>query len=120
MPTYEYMCQACGHQWEAVQRMKDDPLKDCPICDKPKAKRQISAGAGFILKGGGWYSDLYASAKAKGAEAPVAKPKGSSDEKSSKKTDAKSDKAATPASDTSSGKKEPSSAGTAGASSSSD
>lgn len=63
MPTYEYVCEGCGHQWEAFQSIKDDPLKKCPDCKKQKAKRQISAGTGFILKGGGWYSDLYASSK---------------------------------------------------------
>lgn len=63
MPTYEYVCEACAHHWEAFQSIKDDPLKRCPNCKKQKAKRQISAGTGFILKGGGWYSDLYASAK---------------------------------------------------------
>ena len=69
MPTYEYACQACGHEWEATQRMSDDPLEDCPKCKKPKAKRQISAGTGFILKGGGWYSDLYGSTRKK-SDAP--------------------------------------------------
>lgn len=59
--TYEYICQACGHQWEAQQSIKDDPLKDCPNCHKAEAKRQISRSPGFILKGGGWYSDLYSS-----------------------------------------------------------
>lgn len=63
MPTYEYACAACGHEWEVSQSMKDDPLKKCPACKKMKAQRQISGGGGFILKGGGWYSDLYASAK---------------------------------------------------------
>jgi putative FmdB family regulatory protein len=59
--TYEYICQACGHHWEAEQSISADPLTDCPDCHKPEAKRQISLGAGFILKGGGWYSDLYSS-----------------------------------------------------------
>jgi putative FmdB family regulatory protein len=59
--TYEYICKACGHQWEAEQSISADPLKDCPACGKAEAKRQISRGGGFILKGGGWYSDLYAS-----------------------------------------------------------
>jgi putative FmdB family regulatory protein len=63
MPTYEYVCEGCGNAWEAVQSIKDNPLKKCPSCGKLKAKRQISAGSGFILKGGGWYSDLYGSAK---------------------------------------------------------
>lgn len=63
MPTYEYACRGCGHAWETVQRISEDPLRECPSCKKQTAERQISAGAGFILKGGGWYSDLYSSAK---------------------------------------------------------
>ncbi len=59
--TYEYACEVCGHMWEADQSIKDDPLKKCPSCGKDKAKRQVSGGAGFILKGGGWYADGYAS-----------------------------------------------------------
>ena len=61
--TYEYVCTACEHQWEAEQRISEAPLTECPVCHEPKAKRQISAGAGFILKGSGWYSDGYSSAK---------------------------------------------------------
>ena len=61
MPTYEYVCEACGHQWEAFQSIKDSPHTDCVSCRAKKAKRQVSAGLGFILKGGGWYADLYAS-----------------------------------------------------------
>ena len=63
MPTYEYGCTNCGHQWEAFQSIKDDALKTCPNCGEDSAKRLVSGGAGFILKGGGWYSDLYASSK---------------------------------------------------------
>ena len=54
MPIYEYECQACGHQMEKMQRMADDPLKDCPECGKAELKKLISA-AGFRLSGGGWY-----------------------------------------------------------------
>lgn len=61
--TYDYICTACAHVWEAEQRISEDPLKDCPNCHESTAKRQISGGQGFILKGGGWYSDLYSSAK---------------------------------------------------------
>jgi putative FmdB family regulatory protein len=64
MPTYEYVCEACGHSWDAFQSIKDDPLTTCPSCSAAKARRVISGGMGFILKGGGWYSDLYASPKA--------------------------------------------------------
>lgn len=58
MPTYEYGCEACGHGWELEQRISADPVKKCPKCGKSKARRLIS-GANFILKGGGWYADLY-------------------------------------------------------------
>lgn len=59
--TYEYACAACGHEWEAEQSIREDPIKKCPSCGKLQAKRQISRGAGFILKGGGWYADGYGS-----------------------------------------------------------
>ena len=61
MPLYEFKCKDCGHEFEAFQSIKDDPLTECPNCGNDKAKRQISLGGGFILKGGGWYSDLYSS-----------------------------------------------------------
>ena len=61
MPTYEYACTACQHEFEAFQSIKDAPLTACPKCGADQARRQISRGTGFILKGGGWYSDLYAS-----------------------------------------------------------
>lgn len=54
MPIYEYQCTACEHQMEALQKMSDDPLKDCPACEKPALQKMISA-AGFRLSGGGWY-----------------------------------------------------------------
>lgn len=59
--TYEYVCEACGHQWEAQQSIKDSPLKKCVSCGVDKAKRLVSGGTGFLLKGGGWYADLYGS-----------------------------------------------------------
>jgi len=63
MPTYEYGCTACGSEWEELQRITEPPIEVCPKCGKNAAHRLISAGTGFILKGGGWYSDLYSSAK---------------------------------------------------------
>ena len=54
MPIYEYRCEQCSHELERLQRMGDEPLRDCPSCGKPALKRLISA-AGFRLKGGGWY-----------------------------------------------------------------
>ena len=61
MPTYEYVCEACKHAWELEQRMVEDPVKKCPKCKKLKAQRVIAGASNFILKGGGWYSDLYSS-----------------------------------------------------------
>lgn len=60
MPTYEYKCKDCGHQFEAVQRMTADPLSDCPECDG-SLKRLIGAGAGLIFKGSGFYITDYRS-----------------------------------------------------------
>ena len=54
MPIYEYSCASCGHELEAIQKMSDAPLVDCPACGKPELKKKISA-AGFRLKGTGWY-----------------------------------------------------------------
>jgi putative FmdB family regulatory protein len=62
MPTYSYTCDACGKSFEKEQRIVEDPIKVCELCGKPKARRQIISG-NFILKGGGWYSDGYGSAK---------------------------------------------------------
>ena len=54
MPIYEYICDDCGHELEALQGLSDDPLTDCPECENARLRRKISAAA-FRLKGGGWY-----------------------------------------------------------------
>jgi len=54
MPFYEYRCERCGHELEALQKLSDAPLVDCPECAQLALKKLISA-AGFRLKGGGWY-----------------------------------------------------------------
>jgi putative FmdB family regulatory protein len=54
MPIYEYACKSCNHTLDALQKMSDDPLVDCPECGKPALKRLISAPR-FRLKGQGWY-----------------------------------------------------------------
>jgi len=54
MPIYEYRCADCGHELEKLQKINDDPLRDCPQCGKPRLRRLISAVA-FRLKGKGWY-----------------------------------------------------------------
>lgn len=75
MPIYEYACKACGHELEAMQKMSDAPLVECPACGKKKLEKQISA-AGFRLKGGGWYETDFKSGNkkniAEAASAPAA------------------------------------------------
>ena len=66
MPIYEYRCTRCGHELEALQKMSDAPLTDCPECGEPALRKQISA-AGFRLKGSGWYeTDFKGKASDKG------------------------------------------------------
>ncbi len=88
MPIYEYQCDSCQHEMEAIQRMRDTPLTDCPECGRPTLRRKISA-AGFRLKGGGWYETDFKSAnqrnlagdkkagdsKSKGGDESKSKPK---------------------------------------------
>ena len=59
MPTYDYQCQACNHEWELFQSMNDSPVKRCPKCKKQKAKRLLGLGAGLIFKGTGFYETDY-------------------------------------------------------------
>lgn len=54
MPIYEYACKSCGHVFDALQKMNDDPLTDCPDCGKRDLKKLLSA-PNFRLKGSGWY-----------------------------------------------------------------
>ena len=61
MPTYEYACKACGHQFEEFQSMSAKPLRKCPECGKQQLERLIGAGAGLIFKGGGFYETDYRS-----------------------------------------------------------
>lgn len=93
MPTYEYVCEKCGHQFEKVQPISAAPLTICPkeLCaekrwGKGKVKRAISAGGGLLFKGSGFYITDYA------------KSSGSKSSESKSSTSAKSkDTAATPA-----------------------
>lgn len=67
MPIYEYACGQCGYEFEAEQRITEEPLETCPECRSRQVKRLISQTS-FVLKGGGWYSDLYATRKGKSPE----------------------------------------------------
>lgn len=93
--TYEYVCTACHHEWEESQSISAAPLTECPECHGSTAKRQISGGTGFVLKGGGWYSDLYSSTKPKsssdGSSSGSSSSGGSSSESKTSSDGAKSD-----------------------------
>ena len=61
MPTYDYVCDACGHSFEEFQMMSAKPLRKCPECGKSKLRRLIGTGAGVIFKGSGFYETDYRS-----------------------------------------------------------
>lgn len=69
MPIYEYRCQSCDHELEAMQKLSDPELSECPSCGKPALKKLISV-VGFRLKGGGWYETDF---KKGGAQKNLAK-----------------------------------------------
>ena len=76
MPIYEYRCPDCGHQFDALQKISDDPISECPECSADNVKKLISRTS-FSLKGGGWYSDHYglkSSASSSGDSSPAAPP----------------------------------------------
>ena len=62
MPIYEYICTECNHNHEALQKLSDAPLVDCPACSQPALKKKISA-PGFRLSGSGWYETDFKSDK---------------------------------------------------------
>jgi putative FmdB family regulatory protein len=62
MPTYEYQCTKCGHRFEQMQSIKDQPLKACPVCSG-LLERLFGSGAGLIFKGAGFYATEYRSSE---------------------------------------------------------
>lgn len=103
MPTYSYTCDACGKSFEKEQRIVEDPIKVCELCGKPKARRLITSG-NFILKGGGWYSDGYGSAKSSSSSSSLSS-SGSSTGSTSSTSPAGSTSSTTSTSSDSGGKK---------------
>jgi putative FmdB family regulatory protein len=95
MPIYEYLCEKCGHEFEREQRITEDPVKTCPECRAKKVRRLISRTA-FVLKGSGWYSDLYSSAKPEGGEKKDSPDTAPSASASESKSDAKPEKSDAP------------------------
>ena len=59
MPTYEYLCNSCGHEFERFESITAQPNNACPKCSKKKAERRISGGGGLIFKGSGFYCTDY-------------------------------------------------------------
>ena len=90
MPIYEYLCGKCDHEFEREQRITDPPLKTCPECRSRKLKKLISRTS-FVLKGSGWYSDLYSSSKSKkgGKDSTESESKSSDTKSEGKPSDSK-------------------------------
>ena len=95
MPIYGYACKNCDHEFDALQKMADDVLVDCPACDEPQLKRQLSAPR-FRLKGKGWYETDFKKDNQRNlaGDTDPAKADKKTDEKADKKTDEKADKKA--------------------------
>ena len=100
MPIYEYQCEQCAQRLEALQKISDDPLQDCPECNQPALKKLVSAPS-FRLKGGGWNeTDFKTGEKKQLAESDSKEPKDSSKDKkkednsASKSSDSKESKPA--------------------------
>lgn len=90
MPTYQYLCENCGYEFEQFQSITARPLNKCPQCGKSKLKRLIGTGAGVIFKGPGFYETDYRSKSYKEAEK---KEKDSGEKKTeAKKSDTKDSK----------------------------
>ena len=92
MPIYEYQCEACDHKMEKLQKLSDEPLKVCPVCDESTLNKLVSAAA-FRLKGGGWYETDFKTGKKKNVASDSNSPSsssGPSDSSSSSDTSSKS------------------------------
>jgi putative FmdB family regulatory protein len=84
MPTYDYVCDACHHEFEEFQSIKDEPLKKCPECGRKKLRRLIGPGAAIVFKGSGFYQTDYRSDSYKKSAAAEKAPKTSSSSESKK------------------------------------
>ena len=111
MPTYEYQCDACEHNFDEFQSMSAEPLKKCPKCGKPKLRRVFGAGAAIIFKGSGFYQTDYRSesykAAAKADQSPAKTEgdgKAATDSKAGGNGEASTAKAAKPKANTSKSK----------------
>src|SRR5438067_11528102 len=86
MPTYDYICDECGHEFEAYESIMAQPRTDCPECTRPTLRRKIGPGAAILFKGSGFYQTDYRSEsykKAAAAEKSSNEPAKSSSDKAS-------------------------------------
>jgi putative FmdB family regulatory protein len=92
MPTYEYECLHCGHRFEELQGISDEPLKECPQCGQ-EVRRLISAGLGIIFKGSGFYAtdNRKGEAKSEKAESNASEKSEKSSQSDSQTTEKKSE-----------------------------
>ena len=74
MPIYEYECSQCHEVSDALQKVNDPPPETCPRCGAANSLSRLVSRTSFVLKGGGWYADLYSSSKAKPSEGGESKP----------------------------------------------
>ncbi len=89
MPTYEYRCAACNHEFEEFQSIKAEPLKKCPACGKLRLQRLLGTGGGIIFKGSGFYQTDYRSESYKKAAAAEKSAASGSGSDGAKKSDTK-------------------------------
>jgi len=92
MPTYEYRCDACAHEFELFQSMSEGAKKKCPECGKMTLDRLIGAGAAIVFKGSGFYQTDYRSESYKKAaekESKSSEPASSKEDKAPKKPEPK-------------------------------
>src|SRR4249919_3889239 len=93
MPTYDYSCDACNHEFEVFESITAEPQKKCPKCKKNKLRRLFGAGGGLIFKGSGFYQTDYrpeSYKKAAEADKPKSESSDSSKDTTSTKTETKS------------------------------
>ncbi len=84
MPIYEYLCSKCGKKNEVLQKFNDPTPEQCDSCGARKTLNRLVSRSSFQLRGGGWYSDLYASTKKPASDSQVSDAKEQKDAKESK------------------------------------
>jgi putative FmdB family regulatory protein len=96
MPTYDYICDDCAHEFEAFEPITSQPQSECPVCKEPRLRRKIGPGAAILFKGSGFYQTDYRSdSYKKAAKAEKSSSEGTGASKADGATKGDSDKAST-------------------------